>query len=459
MSGDTPPVIFRAYDIRGSYPDELDEETAERIGAAFARLIGPGPVAVARDARLSSPVLAAAFIRGCVSAGGEVTDLGLASTPCLYFAIIRGTFRGGAMITASHLPAHENGIKLCRENAIPLSGDAGLPELRRMVAEVAGAGTGPRPAGSYRTGDLSGDYTRMLAGSLHDPAPLTLAIDAGDGMAGPEIGPFFRNFPVLVTVARNLVPDGRFPHHGPNPFLPAAACVLREMVRESHADFGVAFDGDADRCLFVDEQGERVPADLIVALIAEYYLAREPGAAILYDLRSSRIVPETIRSRGGRPVRSRVGHAFIKGQMRQEEAVFAGELSGHYYFRDAGYCDNGMLAMIQMINLLSAQKKPLSELVLPLRRYFTTGEVNFRLDHPAAAMAALESAYAGAAIDHLDGLTVQFPAWWFNLRGSNTEPLVRLNLEAETEACRDRKKAEVLRIMGEADPSVTIADG
>jgi phosphomannomutase len=414
---------------------------------------------VGRDIRLSSPALAAAFIHGCVRAGGEVTDFGLVSTPCLYFGIIQGKFQGGAMITASHLPPHENGIKLCRENAIPLSGDKGLPELRRRVMETTTAGTSLSPAGSCRTGNLAESYLGMLAGFVRDPVSLTIAIDAGDGMAGPEVGPLFRQFPVLSTVTRNLHPDGRFPHHGANPLLSGAAEGLRETVRESHADFGVAFDGDADRCLFVDEHGELIPADLITALIAEYYLARVPGAAVLYDLRSSRVVAETISSGGGRGVRCRVGHAFIKEQMRREDAIFAGELSGHYYFRDAGFCDNGLLAMIQVINLLSAGKRPLSERVLPLRKYFPTGEINIRLDHPAAAMAALETAYAGSAIDHLDGLTVQYPAWWFNLRGSNTEPVVRLNLEAETEACRDRKKTEVLRIIREADPSAMIANG
>ena len=453
--------IFKAYDIRGSYPDELDEKTAEKIGAAFARLMYFGTIAVGRDPRLSSPALAASFIRGCIAAGGSVADFGLTSSPLLYYAIIEGKFAGGAMITASHLPSPKNGIKLCRERAIPLSGDEGLPALERMVTEMPdGSVHAEKPhAGTYAKGDLTRSYIDAVAGFVHNPGTLTVAADAGDGMAGPELKGLFAKFPSLTPVTLNLEPDGIFPHHGANPFLPSATTELEESVRHNHADFGVAFDGDADRCIFIDERGERVPADLITALVAEYYLTREPGATFLYDLRSSRAVAETITRLGGRAVRCRVGHAFIKEQMRQENALFAGELSGHYYFRDVGFCDNGIFAMVQMINLLSIKDQPLSQLIRPLLKYSSTGEVNIRVSRTDTIMAALMAAYADARIDHLDGLTVDYPSWWFNLRSSNTEPLIRLNLEADTKIAMDKKMAEVLKIIRDTDPTMEIETG
>ena len=420
--------IFKAYDIRGSYPGELDEKSAERIGSAFARIMKYGTIAVGRDARLSSPSLASSFIRGFVGAGGHVTDFGLTSSPLLYYAIIKGKFDGGAMVTASHLTQEMNGIKLCRENAIPLSGDEGLPALQHMVGEMPGGPgqwTGQQAAGSYKTGELTGSYIDDVAGFIHDPKPLTVAVDAGDGMAGPEVKRLFLKFPILKPVTLHLEPNGRFPHHGANPFLPSATSELQETVKDANADFGVAFDGDADRCIFVDELGERIPADLITALIAGYYLTATPGATFLYDLRSSRVVAETITRLGGRAIRCRVGHAFIKEQMRENDALFAGELSGHYYFRDMGFCDNGIFAMAQMVNLLSAQGLPLSRLIMPLKKYFSTGEINIRVGKRDSVMAALGAAFSDAKTDHLDGLTMEYPLWWFNLRPSNTEPVVQ----------------------------------
>jgi len=453
--------IFKAYDIRGSYPDELDEKNAEKIGAAFARIMESGTIAVGRDSRLSSPALSTSFIRGFVRAGGSVTDFGLSSSPFLYYATIKGRFDGGAMITASHLPPDKNGIKLCRENAIPLSGEDGLPALQRRVAEMPDMVVQPtgQDAGSYGTGDLTGTYIDAVAAFIHNPGSLTIAVDAGDGMAGPEVKRLFSKFPSLNPVTRNLEPDGRFPHHGANPFLPSATTELQEIVRENQADFGVAFDGDADRCIFIDDRGERVPADLVTALIAEYYLTKQPGSTFLYDLRSGRVVAETISRFGGRAIRCRVGHAFIKEQMRQENALFAGELSGHYYFRDMGFCDNGIFAMVQMINLLSIHDQPLSQLIRPLQKYFSTGEVNIRVSHMDTVMAALKVAFSDAKIDYLDGLTVEYPSWWFNMRSSNTEPLIRLNLEADTKVCMDTKMAEVLQITRDADPSMEIETG
>ena len=454
--------IFKAYDVRGAYPAELDETVAEKIGAAFATLMKCGTIAVGRDCRPSSPALASAFIRGYTGAGGAVTDFGMTSSPLLYFALIKGKFDGGAMVTASHLPPATNGIKLCREQAIPLSGDEGLPALQRIVEEMSvGAGRVPaQPAtGLYRTGDLTGSYIDMVAGFIRDPRPLTIAIDAGDGMAGPEVQPFFSKFPSLTPVAINLEPDGRFPHHGPNPFLTTATDELAALVRDNGADFGVAFDGDADRCIFVDERGERIPADLVTALIAASYLVQVPGATFLYDLRSSRVVAETITHLGGRAIRCRVGHAFIREQMRRENALFAGELSGHYYFRDTGFCDNGIFAMVQMTNLLSLKDRPLSDLIASLKKYSSTGEINIRTGHRDEIMEALRARYPDAKTDTLDGLTIEYPAWWFNLRSSNTEPLIRLNLEAGTEAGRDKRLAEVLKIIRDADPVMEIETG
>jgi len=451
--------IFKAYDVRGAYPDELDEAVAENIGAAFAGLINRGMIAVGRDCRPSSPALTAAFIRGYTGEGCAVTDFGMTSSPLLYYATIKGGFDGSAMVTASHLPPEINGIKLSRQQAIPLSGDDGLPALQRMVGEKPWGAQSARPSGPYRTGNLMGDYLAMVAGSVHNPHPLRIAIDAGDGMAGPEIPRLFSLLPILEPVSINLEPDEQFPHHGPNPFLSSATDDLKALVRDSRADFGVAFDGDADRCIFVDEKGGRIPADLVTALIAASYLAREPGATFLYDLRSSRVVAETITALGGRPVRCRVGHAFIKEQMRQENALFAGELSGHYYFRDTGFCDNGIFAMAQMANLLSIKDQPLSQLIAPLKKYSSTGEINIRTERREAVTAALRAAFPGAGTDLLDGLTLEYPSWWFNLRPSNTEPVVRLNLEAGTKAARDERLTDVLQVIRDTDPSMEIEPG
>jgi phosphomannomutase len=449
--------IFKAYDVRGQVPGELDETTAEKIGTAFADLMKSGSIAVGIDCRLSSPALASAFIRGYVGAGGSVTDFGPTSSPLLYYAIIKGKYDGGVMVTASHLPPETNGIKLCREQAIPLSGDVGLPALERLVTAIATGSKPCQPApGSYKKGDLMGSYIDMVAGFIHPRRPLTIAIDAGDGMAGPEIQRLFLSFPALTPVAINLEPDGRFPHHGANPFLLSATNELEDVVRHSGADFGVAFDGDADRCIFVDQIGSRIPADLVTALIAQHYLLQEPGATFLYDLRSSRIVAETIIRLGGKAIRCRVGHAFIKEQMHKENALFAGELSGHYYFRETGFCDNGIFAMAQMINLLSEKDRPLSKLIAPLKKYASTGEINIRVSRSDLIIEALMAAFPDAQTDTLDGLTMEYSSWWFNLRSSNTEPLIRFNLEADTKTCMDKRTTEVMQIISDADPSMVV---
>ncbi|HOS68293.1 MAG TPA: phosphomannomutase/phosphoglucomutase, partial [Methanoculleus sp.] len=344
------PGIFRAYDIRGRYPDELDEAMARRIGNAFARLLSAEQVVVGRDMRLSAESLAGALAKGVLEAGADVADVGEVSTPLLNYAIIAGGFDGGAMVTASHLPGDMNGVKLARKDAVPLSGDRGLPRLEAMVGEEPVA----RAPGSSRRVDMLDSYIGKVAGFVRNPRPLTIAVDAGNGMAGPEVPRLFERVPAWRLVPMYIVPDGRFPHHRANPLDPETTRDLQERVVREGADFGAAFDGDADRCGFIDERGERVREDLVTGLIADYLLGEVPGATILYDLRSSRAVVEAIERAGGRAVRSRVGHAFIKARMREEGALFAGELSGHYYYRDMGFTDNGLVTMVMVANILAA---------------------------------------------------------------------------------------------------------
>jgi len=450
--------IFKAYDIRGKYPDELDETAAREIGGCYARLLKADRVVVGRDMRVSSPSLAEAFIDGALAAGTDITYIGMVTTPMLYYSIIRGGYGGGAMVTASHLPADINGFKLCREKAIPLSGDHGLPALERMVGEGRRAPAGGPERGKYRDMDYMGDYIRKLYGFVEKPRSLKIAVDSGNGMSGPELPLLFEKVPAWKYSAIYTEPDGAFPHHVANPLIPSTTADLQKKVTAEGSDIGVAFDGDADRCGFIDEKGRRISEDLVTALIAEFILAVEPGAAILYDLRSSRVVPETITRLGGRPVRSRVGHAFIKEKMREENAAFGGELSGHYYFREMGFTDNAMLAMIHLLNYLSMKKTPLSELVAPLEKYFSTGEINLRVGDKGKVFAALEQAYRDSKTDHLDGLTAEYDSWWFNLRASNTEPVVRLNLEANDVELMEDKKKEVIGVVSRADPSMAPAD-
>jgi phosphomannomutase len=376
----------------------------------------------------------------------------------LYYAIIEGKFDGGAMVTASHLPREMNGFKLCREKAIPLSGDRGLPALESLVTERLPEPPSQASPGSYQKIDFLNRYVDKLSTFVHNPKPLKIAVDAGNGMVGPEVQLLFQKVPVWQLIPMYMEPDGRFPHHVPNPLLKYTTRDLENTVVKEKADVGVAFDGDADRCGFIDERGERVPEDLVTALIGELLLAKKARITILYDLRSSRVVPETISRLKGRAVRSRVGHAFIKTKMREEDAWFAGELSGHYYYRDMGLTDNAMLTMIHVLNFLSLKGQPLSDLVRPLKKYYSTGEINLQVKDKEAVFALLERAYKDARKDHLDGLTMEYDSWWFNLRASNTEPLVRLNLEANESNTMEEKKREVLELISRADPSMIIQD-
>ncbi len=448
--------IFKAYDIRGSYPDELDESEARKIGSCFVVLLKARRIVIGRDMRLSSPSLAKAFIEGADSTGAQVIDVGMTTAPLLYDAIIEGKFDGGVMVTASHLTAEMNGFKLCREKAIPLSGDQGLPALERMVRENPSVNRPPLSGASYQELNFLDEYIHKLTNFVHNPVPLRIVADAGNGMAGPEVLLLFKKFPMWTLIPMYMEPDGSFPHHVANPLLPSTTRDLQARVVKEKADLGVAFDGDADRCGFIDEKGERISEDLVTALISEFYLDKKPGATILYDLRSSRTVPETILGLGGKALRSRVGHAFIKAKMREENALFAGELSGHYYFRDTGFTDNALMAMIQMLNFLSFKKTPLSNLILPLKKYSSTGEINIRVGNRERIFAALEAQYKDTGMDHLDGLTVEYESWWFNLRPSNTEPVIRLNLEANDSATLEEKREEVLKLIKDSDPSMKI---
>jgi phosphomannomutase len=440
--------IFKAYDIRGVVPDQLNEDVAEAVGAAFIRLTGAKALVTLHDMRTSSEPLADALGRGAASQGADVIAGGLGSTDMVYYA--SGALNlPGAMITASHNPARYNGIKLCREGARPVGIETGLADVRDMVEHGVPAYDGP--AGTITHRDLLpgyADYLKKLV-DLSGIRPLTVAVDAGNGMAGHTVPQVFEGLPItLVPLYFEL--DGTFPNHEANPIDPANLRDLQKAVREHHADIGLAFDGDADRCFVVDERSEIVSPSVLTALIASRELEREPGATVIHNLITSRAVPEIIRDRGGVPVRTRVGHSFIKAEMARTGAVFGGEHSGHFYFRDFWFADSGMLAALNVLAALGHQQKPLSQLLAEFSRYHASGEINSEVSDQAAATAEVREAFAGrpgVTFDELDGLTVSTYDWWFNLRPSNTEPLLRLNVEAADEATMAAIRDEVLGII------------
>ena len=423
--------IFKAYDIRGLVPDELDEDAAGRIGAAFARLTGAKSLVTVHDMRASSAPLADAFGRGAAAQGADVVSGGLGSTDMLYYA--SGSLgMAGAMVTASHNPAKYNGIKLCRQGARPVGADTGLAELRKMAEDGVPPHGGP--AGTITSQDLLSGYAAHLRTlvDLSGIRPLKVAVDAGNGMAGHTVPEVFDGLP-LQTVPLYFELDGSFPHHEANPIDPANLRDLQDAVISSGADIGLAFDGDADRCFVVDERGQIVSPSVLTALIAVRELAREPGATVIHNLITSHAVPEIISEHGGVPVRTRVGHSFIKAEMAATGAIFGGEHSGHFYFRDFWFADSGMLAAMHVLAALGSQPGPLSALLTEYSRYVASGEINTEVSDPAAVAASVREAFAGrpgVTIDELDGLTVTGAGWWFNLRPSNTEPLLRLNVEA-----------------------------
>ncbi|MGB3632469.1 MAG: phosphomannomutase/phosphoglucomutase [Rubrobacteraceae bacterium] len=444
--------IFKAYDIRGVYPDTLDEEVARDIGRAFVYHLGVSGsrVVVARDMRLSGEALEKAFIEGVTEAGADVLALGMVSTDALYFAVGHLEEPGGAMITASHNPKEYNGLKLCREDAIALSGDEGIGQIRDLIT----SGKLPAPAeyaGSVEEDDLTDDYADHCVSFINTDGlrPLKIVVDAGNGMAGKMLPPVFEKLP-FEYVPMYFELDGSFPNHPPNPIEPENVEELQRRVVEEGADFGAAFDGDADRCFVIDEKGEVISGDLLAALVSKSVLEKEPGATILYSVVCSKSVPELIGNEGGEAIRTKTGHSIIKPQMRKNNAAFGGEHSGHFYFRDNYFADSGIVAMLTVAELVARQEKPISELLAPIDPYVRSGEINSEVEDQDATMKGVEDHYSdkdGVEIDYLDGLTVDSGDWWFNLRPSNTEPLLRLNLEAQDQETMEQKRDYVLELM------------
>ena len=444
--------IFKAYDIRGVYPDSLNEGLARDIGRAFVNHLGlsGSRVVVARDMRLSGEALEEAFIDGVTEAGADVLDLGLISTDALYFAVGHLEEPGGAMITASHNPKQYNGFKLCREDAIALSGEQGIGQIRDLIV----SGKLPEPAeyaGSVERSDIAEDYARHCLAFIDAEGlrPLKIVVDAGNGMAGKMLPPIFEKLP-FEYIPMYFELDGSFPNHPPNPIEPENMQELQEKVVAEGADFGVAFDGDADRCFVVDEKGVTISGDLLAALVAKNVLEKEPGATILYSAVCSKAFPELLESEGGRAIRTKAGHSIIKPQMRENDAAFGGEHSGHFYFRDNYFADSGIIAMLTVAELVARQDGPLSDLFAPIDPYVRSGEINSEVEDQETTLKEIEEHYAKRGvpkIDHLDGLTVDYGDWWFNLRPSNTEPLLRLNVEASDRKTMEQERDELLSLI------------
>jgi phosphomannomutase len=426
--------IFKAYDIRGVVPDELTENDAYRVGRATAVYLESAELAVGRDARTSSPAMFEALVRGVNDAGAGVVDLGLVSTPMLYFAVHENDLGGGIMITASHNPARYNGFKVCREQAIPVGEASGLREIEALAAGLEPGTNAPR---KLRSVPVTAGYVEHVLSVGESRPALRVALDCGNGMASVGLEPLLERLP--VTAERlYFEPDGRFPNHPADPLETENLVDLCEAVRRVGADFGVAFDGDGDRAVFVDEAGEPISSDLMTAVLAPGRLRGDAGGRVLYDLRSSWATSEAIEAAGGVPEMCRVGHSFVKAQMRKTGAIFGGELSGHFYFRFPSglVADDGTAAFVALLDVVGRSRRPLSELVAPLRRYHASGEISRRVRDVDAILRSVEQEHADAReISHLDGLLVRYDDWWFNLRPSHTEPVLRLNLEA-----RDRQR-------------------
>src|SRR5882762_930641 len=445
------PGIFKAYDVRGVYPSEINEDGARAIGAAFVAYLQAKRIAVGRDMRLSSPTLAAAFIDGATSQGADVVDYGMIPTDMLYFAVASDGHDGGVQITASHNPKQYNGMKMVRREAFPLSGEAGISDIRDMIAQDGI----PAPAarrGAVRPKDTLAAYVDHVM-SFIDPAivrPFNVVLDAGSGMGGLVAPKLFERLPCNTTRLCFEI-DGRFPNHEANPLIEENRRDIVERVRAEKADVGIAWDGDADRCFFIDGAGEFIPGDFITALLAEAFLLKHPGSTIIYDLRASHAVRDVVERHGGRALMNRVGHAFIKRRMRDEDGIFAGEVTGHYYFRDFSYADNGFIPALLILELMSRKNKSLRDLLEPLReRYFISGEINTKLASMSEVpkkLQAIEARYKDAQLARMDGISVDYPDWHFNVRGSNTEPLLRLNLEATTPELMEKKRDEVLSVI------------
>src|SRR3954452_14596681 len=442
------PAIFKAYDVRGIYPDDLDEDGAYRIGRAYVQQFEPRRIAVGRDMRLSSPQMAAALIEGASDEGAEVLDLGLVGTEMVYYAVGSLQLDGGIMVTASHNSKEYTGMKIVRRGALPVGGESGLLDVRDRALEVADVKGGG--ASRVSEHDIWPAYVERVLSFIDASSlrPLRVVIDAANGMAGAMLPPVLEKLPSLDVLRCYFDPDGSFPSHEPNPLLPENREFIVEKTIAEGADLGVAFDGDADRCFFVDDSGEFVPGDFATALLAGLVLEKEPGAKIIYDVRASWAVPETITAAGGVPLINRVGHAYIKHRMRQEGAVFGGEVSGHYYFRDFSQADSGVVPFLLMLEYVSKRGK-LSEVLSAYRqRYFITGELNTPVSDVALKLQELKERFGSeGAVSHLDGLSVDAEDWHMNVRPSNTEPLLRLNLEALSPELMERKRDEVLEVI------------
>jgi phosphomannomutase len=442
------PKVFKAYDVRGIYPTELDEEGAYAIARAVVEQFEPRRFAVGRDMRLSSPTMAEAAIRGAADGGADVLDLGMIGTEMLYYAVGELGLDGGLTVTASHNPKEYTGMKIVRRGALPVGGESGLLDVRDRAIAAAWRDA---PPGTVEAVDIWPGYVDRVMSFIDVSSlrALKVVIDTANGMAGAMLPPVLERLPTVEAVRCFFEPDGAFPNHEPNPLFPENREFIVGKTLDEGADLGVAFDGDADRCFFVDDGGEFVPGDFVTALFSELVLAKEPGAKIIYDVRASWAVPETIERDGGVPLINRVGHAFIKARMRKEHAAFGGEVSGHYYFRDFSQADTGVVPFLLMLELISRKGQKLSEILAPLRsKFFITGEINTPVADVALKLQEIKERYTGEGkISHLDGISVDADDWHFNVRPSNTEPLLRLNLEARSQKLIEQKRDEVLALI------------
>jgi phosphomannomutase len=442
------PSIFRAYDIRGIYPDELDEEAGYAIGRAFVTFLNVDTVIVGRDMRLSGPQMLDAVTRGLMDQGANVINIGMVSTDQYYYACAT-LDKAGIMVTASHNPAQYSGLKMVKKMPQLLSGDAGIQDLRHIVendayAQAVGKGT-------MTEMDLSQDFVNMVLGLVDVEALSNLKViaDTGNGMVGPILSRIYAQLPSIDLTGMYLEPDGSLPNHGLDPLQPENRAELEQRVMLDNADIGFAFDGDGDRFFTIDDRGRFVSGDFLTALMAQYYLEKYPGSNILYDVRASWAVPDLVKAAGGTPMMERVGHAFIKARMAKENAVFAGEVTGHYYFKDFFFADSGIIPSLIIMEMMSKKNASLSELLAPLEaKYFISGEINTRISaDPQAKMEELAATFSDADIHRLDGISVNYDDWHFNVRPSNTEPLLRLNLEAMSQDLMEEKRDQVLEII------------
>jgi len=451
------PGIFKAYDIRGIYPDDLNEEDAWKIGCAAARYLrsllrgyqrgqaASQSLCVGRDMRTHSEAIAQALITGMNSTGANVIDIGMIDTPQMYFAINHLGTCGGVQVTASHNPANYNGFKISGLEAKPIGGDTGLKDIEHIA--MALLHTKGKVTGSVESRDLTAEYKKHVLKFLRSNVKkMKIAVDASNGMAGKMVPALFDKLPVKI-IEINFKHDGTFKHE-PNPLVESNLAELKAAVKKNKCNFGVCFDGDADRLMMVDEKGDTIGCDLMTALMVPYFLEKEPKSTVVYDLRSSRIVVEEIIKHGGTPRRERVGHAFMKKALRDSHSIFGGELSGHFYYRDNFYADSAMITLVHVINIISETKVPISKLISPLRRYHSSGEMNFEVENKQSKMDELTRRYNDGQIDHLDGVTIGYKDWWFNCRPSNTEPLLRLNVEAKSKELLDEKLSKITEQLG-----------